>query len=61
MSVAASRLGETLRIVSLLGLALAVAYFGYGLHRAVDALEPFAGEIASITEQIEAILSLIHI
>lgn len=54
MSVAASRLGETLRIVSLLGLALAVAYFGYGLHRAVDALEPFAGEIASITGQIEA-------
>ena len=54
MSVAAPRLGEILRIASLVTLALALAYFGYGLHRAVDTLRPVAGEIASITAQIEA-------
>ena len=54
MSVAAPRLGEILRIASILALALSLAYFGYGLHRAVDVLRPVAGEIASITEQIEA-------
>jgi ABC-type transporter Mla subunit MlaD len=54
MSVAAPRLGEILRIASLLALALALAYSGYGLHRAVDGLRPVAGEIASISAQIEA-------
>ncbi|MCP4906401.1 MAG: hypothetical protein GY910_15610 [bacterium] len=54
MSNASSRLGKILRIASLLGVALAVSYLGYGVHRAVDTAAPLAAELDALAGQVEA-------
>lgn len=54
MPNSSARTGSLLQFVAILGLALAVVYLGYGLHRAVDAVEPVALQVEALTVQVEA-------
>ena len=54
MPDSAARTGSLLRFVAIVGLTLAAVYLGYGLHRAVDAVEPVALQVEALTAQVVA-------